>query len=82
VRLDGAAVHLDEGTHERQPDAEPALRALERSVHLREHLEDVRQRRRRDADSTIAHAHDRAFAVTLGAEPDPPAFRVLRGVVQ
>ena len=43
VRLDAAAVHLDQPAHQRQADAQPALRAVERAVDLGEQVEDARQ---------------------------------------
>ena len=39
--LDGAAVHLDQPLDQRQADAQPALRPLQRRRHLREHLEQL-----------------------------------------
>ena len=49
-----SAVHLDEAAHQRQPDAEPALRAPRRRVRLHEQIEHLRQRRRVDSDAVVA----------------------------
>ena len=50
---------LHEGLHQRQADAQPVARALERRVDLREHVEDARQVVGGDADAVVAHAdHD------------------------
>ena len=45
--LDPAAVHLDQPLHQRQADAQPALRPAPATVDLREHLEDAGQHARR-----------------------------------
>ena len=51
--LDRSAVKLDELADERQADAETAL-PLERLVHPREEIEDLRQLSGRDADAVVA----------------------------
>ena len=51
------AVQLDQAAREREADAEARLRALERAVGLREHVEDAAASSRRDADAVVAHAH-------------------------
>ena len=48
-----AAVHLDQPLHQRQADAQPALRALQGAVDLGEHLEDAGQHLGRDADAGV-----------------------------
>ena len=40
-----AAVHADEAAHQRQADAEPALRSPRRAIDLHEHVEHLRQQR-------------------------------------
>ena len=83
LRLDGAAVHLDQPLHQRQADAQPALRALQRPVHLGEHVEDAGQHLGRDADAGVPDPDHRLLAVPLDGEPDAPAaLGVLGGVVQ
>ena len=59
ARRDGAAVALDQVAHDRQSDAKPALRSVERLPFLDEQIEDARQHLRRDADPGVAHGqHD------------------------
>ena len=55
--LDRPAVHLDQPARQRQADAEPALR-LVGTLDLAEHLEEVGQRLRRDADAVVADADE------------------------
>jgi hypothetical protein len=72
-------VQLDEAPHEREPEAEPARRA----VCLHEGLEDQRQRFRLDADAGVAHPQDRIAAFARDAEVDASGGRgVLHGVVE
>ena len=54
--LDAPAVQLDETLRDGEPDAEPALRAIERLVALHEQIEHVRQDLRVDADAFVADA--------------------------
>ena len=56
-------MQLHEAPNHREADAQPALAAIEPAVALREHLEDVRQELRLDADSVVAHANADAAAV-------------------
>src|SRR6185369_11986379 len=65
LRLDPAAVQLDEAAHQRQAEPEAALRTDARALHLGEGLEDLRQHLRGDADAGVAHP-DRPL-VALGA---------------
>src|SRR4029450_12832486 len=51
--LHGAAVEFDQTAHEREPDAEPALRPLELRVDLREQVEHAGEVLRLDADARI-----------------------------
>ena len=53
LRLDRAAVQLDQALHQREPEPEPALRAVERLARLEEQIEHVRQQLRRDADAVV-----------------------------
>ncbi len=50
-----AAVQLDDVAHDREPDAEPAVRARGRRVVLAEALEDVRQKVRVDTGAGVVH---------------------------
>ena len=81
--LDPAAVHLHQPLHQRQTDAQPALRLLQRPVHLGEHLEDAGQLVGGDADAGVPDRHHDVAALPLGGQPDAPApLAVLGGVVQ
>ena len=78
-----AAVHLDDLPHQREPDAEPAVGAVEGAVDLGEEVEDVAQHLRRNADPVVAHRDHRLVLLGMELEPDAPAFRgVLGGVVE
>ena len=46
-------VHLDQPAHQAQPDAEPALRLLRRTIALREHVEELGQHLGGDADAIL-----------------------------
>ena len=83
--LDRPAVHLDQPPHERQADAQPALRPVERAVRLREQVEHARQHVRRDADAGVADADDApAPSVSRSAlsQMRPPGVGVLGRVVE
>src|SRR5262245_16693483 len=49
------AVHLDERLHQREPDTEPALRAVDWAVGLDKEVEDVWEHLSRDANTVILH---------------------------
>jgi len=55
---DRAAMKLDEAPHDRQAQAQAALRARRRSIGLAKALEDVGQEIRRDAGAGVADGHD------------------------
>ena len=67
-RFDAAAVHADEALHQRQSDAESALRSPRRAIDLHEHVEDLRERVRRNADAVVLHADDRLAALAPGRD--------------
>ena len=83
-RAHPAAVHLDQGAHQRESDAEPAVRAVGRGLGLDEQLEDLRAAagarcplrcREREIDSSSPRSS--------ALEPDPSAgLGELGGVVQ
>ena len=82
VNVDRAAVERDQIAHECQADAESRLRPLQRYIALHEHVEDLRQHVRRDADSGIANpnAHlirrlRRWLADRFRDQPDVAAWR-------
>ena len=82
-RLDGAAVHLRPASHQRQPDAEAALRCGRRARPCTNSSKMRGEHARRDADAVVAHG-DAAPSPSRRAAPrcPPPLRRVLRGVVQ
>jgi hypothetical protein len=53
VHGDRSSVQVDEAPRERESDPEAALRAIDRLMELREHLEDRRQLVARDADTGV-----------------------------
>ena len=61
LRLHRPAVQLDQVTHDREPEAEAAVRARGRAVRLPEALEDVGQELRRDALAGVADARARRW---------------------
>ena len=81
--LDAAVVHLNQLPHQREANAKTALRPCFRPIHLRKHLEDPGQHVARNADAVVTHADNRITSLPFRREPNvPPAFRVLRRVVQ
>ncbi len=70
AHVDRSIVHLDQRLHERQADAETVARSLQRRIHLREHLEEIRQMLGGNADPVIAHADNRLLALVLDRQPD------------
>ena len=56
---DRAVVQLDQASNERQPDPEPAARAIERMVGLNEEIEDLVLHLGCDADAGVLHASTR-----------------------
>jgi hypothetical protein len=73
VRAHFAAVHLDQGAHQREPDAEAAVASIGRRRRLEEQVEDLRQELRLDADSVVLHADLELATVERRLEPDPSA---------
>ncbi|MDQ3330834.1 MAG: hypothetical protein M3552_09300, partial [Planctomycetota bacterium] len=67
--LDRAAMHFQERFHERQADAQSAVRSVERLVHLREHLEDASQHLPRDARAVVDDRHSGISVFTFGCQP-------------
>src|SRR5207247_546471 len=74
-RLYRPAVQLDEVAHEREADAEPATRALERAVALHEQVEHAGQQLGPDPCAAVAHAEHRALSLRLDAQHDFAARR-------
>ena len=83
INRDRAAVQFDETSHERQPDPEPAPRAIQRMVGLHEEIEDVSLHLGRDADPGVSHSQHGLVAFAAERDRDPAAgLGVLGGVVQ
>ena len=83
MRLHLAAMQGHHGPHQRQSDAEPALRTVRRAFRLGEQVEHLRQQAGVDADAVVFHAQPHARAVMRRAENDRAAvWRVLGGVVE
>src|SRR5256714_2650953 len=82
--LDRAAVQLDETAHQREPNAQTALGAVERGVPLHEDIEHAREGVRGDAVAVIADADPDLLlpVIQRGVHPDVPTVgRELDGVV-
>ena len=73
ARLDAAAVHLDQPAHEREPDAEAALRSLPRPVDLREHVEDAVEAVGRNARTGVLDRDHGLVIAPLDAHGDGAA---------
>ena len=80
---DGAAVQLDQPPHQRQADAQAALRAFHVAPDLGEHLEHRRQRRGRNSDPGVADGNRHLVALAPCRQCDAAArWRVLGCIVQ
>ena len=76
-------MQLDQAAHQREADAEAALRPIERRGDLREHLEEAGEVPRFDADAGVANRDHDLAAHARGADPDVPAgLGVARRVVE
>ena len=73
--LDRSAVQLDQPPRQREPDAEAAVAAIAVAGELREHVEDVRQHLRRNADARVLHAQADVVALGGAADANPSAAR-------
>src|SRR5262245_55746126 len=83
MHRDAAAVHLDEPLDEMQSDPESGMRSIERTIDLREHLEDAGAFVDRNADARVADDHHGIVAVTLDDNGDAsPGFGVLARIVE
>ena len=83
AHFDPAIVHFNQPVRQRETDAQPAGRSLENVSFLVKHLEQMRQRIRRNANPGIAHADHRLTVTDLRGKGDPAAARrELHGVVQ
>jgi hypothetical protein len=76
-------VLLDDPLHDRETDAEPTARAIERAIALREHVEDAPRELARDARAVVAYANEGATAAARRGDVDVTAgIRVAGGVVE
>ena len=77
-------MHLHQPLHQRQADAEPALRPLERAIDLREHVEDALELVGRDAAPGVLDRHHDVAVPHRSAVTEivPPGRRVLAAVVE
>ncbi len=74
-------MELGERANEREPDAEPSLRTVERAVPLGEQLEHLREQSREDSDAVVPDPKDRLVPFDSGDELDAsPDGRVFGGV--
>src|SRR5439155_25732681 len=72
-RSDRPAVQVHQAPNERQTDAQPALRAFEGLIHLREHVEHLWQHGGRNAEAGVFHRYHDLFTVPLRSQPDAAA---------
>jgi hypothetical protein len=83
VGIDRPPVHLDELLHEGKPDAQPALRAVERAIRLREEVEDVGEHLGGDPDARVPDTEDHLITFLPDGDRDPTPFvGVFGGVVE
>src|SRR5690606_7587335 len=81
--VDLPAVHDDEPLHETKTDAEAAVRTVELTFRLSEHVEDVRQQIGRNADARVPNPHHCAGLIAQYDDVDSTAIRsVLDGVLK
>ncbi len=77
------SVHVHEPAHERQADAKTSRRPIEAAIGVREQIEHLRQRLRRDARTIVRNAEHGLVTLAFGAELDAATLgRELRGIVQ
>ena len=74
VCFDCAAVQLDDAMHQAQPDPQPALGSVQRTIGLREQVEDARQEFFIDADAVVAHPNQRVILMMVACDFDAPAL--------
>ena len=82
-RFDGATVDLDESANDREPDSQSRLRPTDRSFHLREQVEDLREKFGGDALSVVANIDFGSVAhAPTGQGNVPPGIREFGGIVE
>src|ERR1043166_9338836 len=83
ARLDGTAVQAHQPLHQREPDAEAALRPLHRLLALLEKIESGTQQLRVHAHAVVLHADHGFITLAQGADGDLAALGgIARRVVQ
>ena len=76
-------MHLHQPFDERQADPQSSAVALERGLQLAEEVENLRQRRRGDADPVVANTYEHVAILALDGHLDAAArLGELRGVVE
>ena len=76
-----ASVHLDERLDDRQSDAEPPLRPIDRGVGLSEEIEDPAERLGRNPDALVDDADDHVVVLAVPDDGDRPPFLAVFGGV-
>ncbi len=77
------AVQLDQIAHQREADAQPALRMPSARMALRKHVENVRQRIGRDSGAIVVHRDHHVLTFAARAQRDAAArCGVLGGIVE
>src|SRR6185369_15789527 len=74
-------MQLDDALHERQPDSQTALGALERLIRLREQIKHPGQKVRRNTYAVVAHAQLDTAASCLSTHVDVPSLGSVFGSV-
>ena len=64
------AVKLGQPANDRQTDAQPTFRPMQRAIGLGEQIEHIRQQIGADADAGVPHAEHDVRAFALSAEPN------------
>src|SRR5262249_44246551 len=85
VGFDAPAVQVHDPVHERQPDAQPPGRAIERTIRLREKIKDARQQLTFNAHAIVTNSDLRIVgaARALAVDLDLAAiWGVLRRIVE
>src|SRR5688572_26735365 len=70
ARFDRAAVHLHQPLREREADAEAPLRLRVRAIQLHEHVEDLFELVRRNADAVVPYRNDDLIRLRAGGNRD------------
>ena len=74
-------MHLNQSLHERQSNAKATLGAVQRSLCLREKIENARQEVGRNSDTSIPNTQDGFVSFLLKGDPDFSSFAGVFGGV-